>query len=163
MMIRGQLLKPLDLIASAQTLLEGSNRPKEASLRRAQSAIYYALFHCLARNCADSVIGQLSLSTSRRAWQQTYRALEHRAAKTACRDNAILSRFPDDVRDFANAFATLQERRHSADYDPFFRVSKSEVEADIELAADVIVRFQNARALDRRAFAAHVLFKKRPT
>lgn len=141
--------------------MEGGSRPKEARLRRAQSTLYYAMFDCLARACADSLIGQTREIRRSRAWRQAYRALEHGFAKNACRDKAIIDRFPVDVQDFANAFAALQERRHSADYDPHFGLTKSEVTADIELAADVIGRFARVIAADRRRFAAHVLLKKR--
>ncbi|MBY0284610.1 MAG: hypothetical protein K2W81_11685 [Sphingomonas sp.] len=48
-----------------------------------------------------------------------------------------------------------------ADYDPHFRLTKSEVLFDIELAADVIRRFQDESIQTKQPFAAHVLLKKR--
>ncbi|MBX9858889.1 MAG: hypothetical protein K2Y20_04770 [Sphingomonas sp.] len=94
------------------------------------------------------------------SWRLTYRALDHGYAKKACQ-NAVA--FPIDIQDFAYVFANLQERRHAADYDPHFKLTKSEVLADIELAADVIERFQQVTIGTKRPFAAHVLFKKRVT
>lgn len=102
---------------------------------------------------------------SRGAWRQTYRALEHRVAKTACTPKGkpaiILPLFPAAIQDFANAFVTMQEKRHSADYDPYVKLTKSAVKADIELVRQVITDFVAQPAKDRRAFAAHVLFKAR--
>lgn len=155
-------MKPRDLIKSATILLESDRRrPSQVSLRRATSAAYYAMFHCLARSCADLLVGGTGADRSQQAWRQTYRALEHGFAKNACRDN-LTANFPDEIADFANIFVVMQEKRHAADYDPAIRLTKSEVDADIRSAERVIRRFQEAPARDRRAFAAHVLFKKRP-
>ena len=154
-------MKPLDLIASAQILVKScKGKPSQVSLRRATSSAYYALFHCLARNCADLLVGGANADKSKHAWRQTYRALEHGFAKSACKDG-IIAKFPKEVEDFANAFVSMQEKRHAADYDPFVRLTKSEVVADIETTNEAIAEFQRVDKKDRRAFAAHVLFKKR--
>jgi uncharacterized protein (UPF0332 family) len=155
-------MKPLDLIESALILLDsGKGRPAQVSLRRATSSAYYAMFHCLARNGADLLVGSSGATRSDAAWRQTYRALEHGFAKSACRDG-LISRFPQAIEDFATTFVALQEKRHAADYDPAIRLGKSEVAADIATARDAIMAFSAAPISDRRAFAAHVLFKKRP-
>ena len=69
--------------------------------------------------------------------------------------------FPREIEDFANAFVTMQAKRHEADYDPNSTFYKSAVEQDIADVEDVIDRFRSAPPKDRRAFAAFVLFKKR--
>ena len=155
-------MKPLDLIESANILVKScKGKPSQVSLRRATSSAYYAMFHCLSRNCADLLVGATKAARSKHAWRQAYRALEHGFAKNACKDVTIISKFPKAIEDFANNFVAMQEKRHGADYDPSVRLAKSEVMADIKLAREAIVEFQNAPAKDRRAFAAHVLFKKR--
>jgi len=155
-------MKPLDLIDSANILLQSCRgKPSQVSLRRAVSSAYYAMFHCLARNGADLLVGGSGADRSGPAWRQTYRALEHGFAKAACKDS-LVSRFPNEIEDFANNFVIMQEKRHAADYDPFIRLTKSEVVADIRAAKQSIDRFRIAPIKDRRAFAAHVLFKKRP-
>lgn len=155
-------MKPLDLIASAEILVGScKGKPSQVSLRRATSSAYYAMFHCLARNCADLLVGGSNAIRSRHAWRQTYRALEHGFAKSACKDS-LVTRFPKAIEDFANSFVTLQEKRHAADYDPSIKLAKSEVIADIKTAREAIMEFKKATTKDRRAFAAHVLFKKRP-
>jgi uncharacterized protein (UPF0332 family) len=154
-------VKPLDLIASADILVASCRgKPSQVSLRRAISSAYYVMFHCLARNCADLLVGGTNSDRSRHAWRQTYRALEHGPAKNACKDN-IVTRFPKEIEDFANNFVALQEKRHTADYDPSIRLTKSEVVADIRTAEEAITEFRKAPLKDRRAFAALVLFKKR--
>jgi uncharacterized protein (UPF0332 family) len=155
-------MKPLDLIRSAEILLHsGRGRPSQVSLRRAISSAYYALFHCLAQNCADLLVGGSSAVRSKHAWRQTYRALEHGFSKSACKDG-IVSQFPEEIQDFANNYVAFQEKRHAADYDPSIRLTKSEVAVDISTAKNSIEIFLKAPIKDRRAFAAHVLFKKRP-
>lgn len=155
-------MQPLDLITSANLLVAScKGKPSQVSLRRAVSSAYYAMFHCLARNCADLLVGGTNATRSKHAWRQTYRALEHGFAKAACKD-AIVTKFPKAVEDFANNFVAMQEKRHAADYDPSIRLTKSEVVADISAAKEAITEFQKVPIKDRRAFAAHVLFKKRP-
>ena len=119
------------------------------------------MVHCLARLCADGFVGGTNADRSKPAWRQTYRALDHGTAKNACRDRILLDRFPPEIQDFAYTFVDMQERRHAADYDPFAQFVKSEVKADIEVISQVIDGLSNVSARDKRAFAAHVLFKKR--
>ena len=154
-------MKPLDLIASAEILVQSCRgKPSQVSLRRATSSAYYAMFHCLAKTCADLLVGGASAGRSKHAWRQTYRALEHGTAKNACK-HKLISSFPKEIEDFANNFISLQEKRQEADYDPFTRFTKSEVVAYIRTAKQVLSDFQGAPPKDRRAFAAFVLFKTR--
>ena len=154
-------MDPEHLLQIATDLAEvNTRRPRRADLCRAISTAYYALFHCLAQTCADTLAGPSRSTGSRPAWRQVYRALEHRQAKTRC--EKVPLRFPDEMRQFGRAFATLQSKRHFADYDPDRRFRKSEVIADIEHARTLIAHFLATPADDRRAFAIHVLMKARP-
>lgn len=68
---------PRDLLAQADHLCRLSpKRPKQANLRRAVSASYYAVFHALCRSNADALVGK-GAARPTRAWMQTYRALDH--------------------------------------------------------------------------------------
>jgi uncharacterized protein (UPF0332 family) len=163
MMTRGCALKPRDLIEIAKSSVVAHRRkPKHATLCRAISTVYYALFHCLAYNCANVLLGGPGSGRNLEAWQKAYRALEHGQTKAACKDARSLANFHADVQAFADAFVTLQERRHSADYDPLFRTTKSEVMDYIERAEAVIDAFNQLPVHERRPFAAHVMFKRRP-
>jgi uncharacterized protein (UPF0332 family) len=114
-----QGLNPRDLIKTAKELVGSSDgKPRQPNLNRAISTAYYALFHTLARCCADMMIGSSSATRSKAAWRQVYRALDHNFAREACQKKAI-RKFPKEIQDFANAFITMQKKRHNADYDPY--------------------------------------------
>ena len=52
-------MEPGYLLQIATDLAEiNIRRPRRADLCRAVSTAYYALFHCLARTCADSLAGR---------------------------------------------------------------------------------------------------------
>ena len=63
-------MQPLDLIASAERMLGKGQRsnPRQSDLKRAMSTAYYAVFHALCRNCADSLVGKTRVSRSQPAW-----------------------------------------------------------------------------------------------
>lgn len=109
------------------------------------------------------VVGTGGAIRSARAWRQVYRALAHGEARNACRNGAVMARFPQAVQDFANMFVAMQEKRHEADYDPAAaRAFKSAVLADISAVEVAIADFVAADIKDRRAFAVWVLLKDRP-
>ena len=151
-----------DLLAVARQLAgaSGGPPPTQASLRRAVSTTYYALFHCMAENCADMLVGEAGSGQSRPAWQQTYRALEHGRAKQRANQGQML-RFPQEIQDFAKKFALMQDKRHAADYDPYESLAQPAVIEDIDESAGAIAQFRQAPERDRRAFAAYVLMPLR--
>ena len=93
-------------------------------------------------------------------WRRVYRAPEHGRAKARCENTP--SWFADEVRQFEQTFVDLQRKRHLADYDPDYRVGKSEVIADINDARTAIGRFLETPVSVRRDFALHMLMKVRP-
>ncbi|MGI8397817.1 hypothetical protein ACRYWZ_15700 [Agrobacterium deltaense] len=158
-----QLAKDL-LKTSRELVLVTKGKPRQSNLRRAVSTAYYALFHCMSCNCANSVIGK-GKGHGKAAWRQSYRALQHTFAKNACDANSgkqrpILQKFPAEIQDFANQFYSMQIKRHNADYDPYERFTKSAVLADIAIAESVITEFEKVADVHRRAFAALVLFQQ---
>ena len=47
-----------DLLATARRLAKASpQKPRQSDLKRAISTAYYALFHAMARNAADMLVG----------------------------------------------------------------------------------------------------------
>ena len=114
---------------------------------------------------ANSVIGK-GQNHGKQAWRQTYRALQHKFAKSACDTNngkikPILERFPNEIQDFAYQFYSMQIKRHEADYDPYCKLKNSTVITDINAVERVILGFENSPISDRKAFAALVLFQRR--
>ncbi len=146
---------------SRELLPTGQGRPRGTNLRRAVSTTYYAMFHCLARSCADTLIGKSGRVRGTEAWARTYRALDHNAAKRRCQDTKGLGQFPESTRIFAKTFAQMQEQRHRADYAPDAIFRKSEVNQRINDVEDVINNFEREPRTIRRAFAAYILFKGR--
>ncbi len=155
-------MNPSDLIGTAYALLSpAKGTPTDASLRRATSSAYYALFHYLSRECADLLIGESGSDRSDAAWRQVYRALEHGPAKTKCRKREMMRKFPVEIQSFAKTFADVQEKRHSADYDPFAQFAESNVRNDIATVENAITDFKSAPTKHRRAFCAYVLLRDR--
>lgn len=140
----------------------GRGKPSQSNLRRAVSTAYYAMFHCLAKSCADDFVGGYGSTRSKHAWRQVYRALEHGVSKKACIKTDIISKFPDEIIDFAAGYVSMQSKRHDADYDPNTKMYKADVLNDVTIVETLITKFQRVSKKDRRAFAAHILFKPRP-
>ncbi len=156
-------MQPRDLIASARRLAGRGRRgkPRQSDLKRTMSTAYYAMFHALCRNCADSFIGKTPPLRSQRAWSQAYRAVNHGYAKKQCRDRGVMERFPRDIEDFAIQFAILQEKRHQADYDPSKAFTRHDVLAAIDAAEAAIKKLKASNIKDQRAFAAWTVLAKR--
>jgi hypothetical protein len=130
-------------------------------LRRSVSDAYYAVFHALARLCADTLIGNLHRNSA--AWVRVYRGLDHGQARQQLAANAARDLNPT-VKQLAIAFEHLQQQRHSADYDPTPSVlRRADVEALIALAEaalqDVAVLQQDLSL--SREMATLLLIKKR--
>ena len=155
-------MRPLDFVETARDLAGASRegQPRETNLRRAVSTTYYALFHCLASCCADTIAGDSPDNRDPSAWNQTYGALEHRTARSRCEDRGRIRRFPPEIGEFAAQFADLQMKRHRADYDPNASFSRNEVIQDIDAVENVIRCFTKASLRDRRAFVAYVLLRR---
>ena len=79
-----------------------------------------ALFHAFAKDAANLLVG-VGPNRPRKAWSHIYRSLQHGDAKTACEAVRNLS-FPATIVTCAEAFVTLQQERHDADYNPDYRV-----------------------------------------
>lgn len=159
-------MNPDDLLNIAENLASGSigprlGRPRQTELRRAVSATYYALFHTLAINSADLLVGNRTSTRTRQAWRQVYRALDHGRAKRQCTNQQTLNRFPQEIQKFADHFVMLQAQRHMADYDPLEQFSRSSVSQLVEETKSAITEFQTVDSDDRRAFAVFVLFDLR--
>jgi len=118
-----------DLLEQASQLVRNEPRkPKQASLRRAVSAAYYALFHLLGEEAAARLKARFLSSVIRRV-------LQHGEMKAICGlysagklpDRAPYSNrsVSQELAVVATAFVDLQEARHKADYDPSFRINRT--------------------------------------
>jgi len=118
------------------------------------------MFHCMAYESANLLVGGNGADRGTEEWSRVYRALDHGAAKSACK-HRLVQNMTQTMQDFALAFVALQEARHRADYDPFDRPKRSEVLAEIDRIEAVIAAFVRAPRRARRLFCVHVLFKQR--
>ena len=159
-------MDPDDLIdigrhLAAESVAGDRGRPRQAWLRRAVSTAYYALFHAMARSCADMVAGATPASRSEAAWRQVYRSLEHGHARNQCKNKTVMEKFPGEIQRFGQTFVEMQGQRHSADYDPSVTYYRDEVMQLIDATQRAVTDFKKAPNPDRKAFAIYVLLKTR--
>ena len=119
-MLANDLLQQARLLATLD-----ARKPKQANLRRAISAAYYALFHLLVAAAVERV----SPRTPGNLAPRIARAFSHLDMKQVCKSlwagnpSEILRElqpagFSAEIRLVARLFVELQEARHLADYDP---------------------------------------------
>ena len=120
-----------DLMDLAQDLATRERgKPKQASLRRAVSSAYYALFHRLTFDAARFLVATSYKKPHRKELQVAVRrAFDHAQMKQVARSfgagapvrpwRALLpnGRVSPELQRVGQTFVSLQERRHSADYD----------------------------------------------
>jgi uncharacterized protein (UPF0332 family) len=156
-----------DLLDQAEMLARREPKnPKQASLRRAVSAAYYALFHLLVEDAARLLTGMVgradSASTARIA-----RTFEHRGLKEvaqafarsqlpiALRSDVEEYRTPADLKLVAEAFVSLQQVRHEADYNTGRPVSRADAQKLIQEARLAFEAWERMKGTDdARAYLA---------
>ncbi|MEY2539589.1 MAG: hypothetical protein QOG67_3329 [Verrucomicrobiota bacterium] len=141
-----------DLLEQARHLASRERKnPREASLRRAVSTAYYALFHLL--------ISEATLNWKRPEQRDALgRVFEHGKMKSACQRqvndlNAYFKTKPLPGRELRSAehlhavsetFIEAQQKRHAADYDNSRVWTRTAVRTQIESVANA---FQSWRAI----------------
>jgi hypothetical protein len=131
------ILNPEHLFDQAEGLVtSGGGRPRQVDIRRAISASYYGLFHAVVAAAADLIIGQNN--RSKPDYGLIYRTIDHNRLREFCKDVQKTSLphkykrysppagFGADIKAFATAIVELQERRHTADYDPMVQMKQSD-------------------------------------
>lgn len=146
-----------ELLGVAKELVELNRVPLEqASLRRAVSTAYYALFHLLA--------GEATANWNRAELRPLLgRVFEHGKMKQACSKvadwNLNIPSFEDrstgdHLRVVARAFIQAQERRENADYDVALLWSRGDVEALIQ---EIVDAFRSWNAIRNQPDAQELL------
>ena len=145
--------------------------PRQVDLRRAISSAYYAVFHHVLAAAADEFIGKTKRNSPH--YTLAYRSIDHRNLRSLCEEFGkptppakYLKYLPPNamgpnIREFCTALVDLQEKRHSADYDPSMRFKTSDALISIATARSAIRRFQRASSIRRKAFLAMLLFRVR--
>jgi len=164
---------PRDLLEQATHLANREpKRPKQASLRRALSSAYYALFHLLIHDSAFDAAPSAPAGLR----DLVGRAFGHTEMKTVCKGfvsgNAAylksiapgarkafetgdippstqkILEFPleEDIVLVMKAFVDLQEARHEADYNTTATFNRVDVLIKIKLADDAFIAWANVRS-----------------
>jgi uncharacterized protein (UPF0332 family) len=142
-----------DLLEQAASLVtREKKKPKQASVRRAISTAYYALFHFMSDKVTGKLVGTTSDMADGRAWLG--RGLAHRTMKNTCKlfanpnhpdfqalRNQLALPQDADLTVIADAFVNLQESRHRADYDLSTPVTRSDAEFAIGKVRWVFARW----------------------
>jgi hypothetical protein len=162
-----------DLLAQATLLAKiDSGKPKQANLRRALSAAYYAIFHLLIDDGSASVGSRLSAAGK----AKVRRAFAHADMKSVCSQYAkaslpgsihaqiapLLSAPIDpDLKFVAETFVDLQEVRHLADYDLAHKFSRVDVLASIDSATIAFTNWKKVRSsANAQVFLIDLLLRK---
>ncbi len=143
----------LDLIEQSRALATRERgKPKQASLRRATSAVYYALFHLLSGEASRRVLPRgLKRLGPRLARAVTHENVRRTAVAIASGGTIPLLgsvSIPSGLDLFARLVLDLHEMRQFADYDLTRRFTRGEVLGFIERAEEAIAVWRSARSTD---------------
>jgi uncharacterized protein (UPF0332 family) len=161
---------PRDLLEQARFLVRREARkPKQASLRRAVSTAYYAVFHLLAVEAAS----QASPLAPAGLRSRVQRALEHTKMKGAAAgfvsnnpSRVIQPLIPQPISaaliSVASNFTNLQDERHKADYDLSIPFDRARAQDAVARAEQVFAEWDAIRDTDEaRVFLAALVFHER--
>lgn len=146
------------LLDAADALLETAPR-SSAFRRRAVSTAYYAVFHALAKACADRL---LPVENSTREYERVYRALDHGPLKSAAeRERNDLLKGSPRVLDLLDLVVLLQAERERADYLPPVSgvFSLDRTRELIEQARIVVREVESLTDAERDKLAVSLMFK----
>jgi uncharacterized protein (UPF0332 family) len=166
------ILNPEHLFDQADGLASsGVGRPRQVDIRRAISACYYGLFHAVIAAAADLMIGQNNRSQP--SYGLIYRSIDHNRLRDFCKDvqkptlpdrykwYSPQAGFGADLKAFATALVELQEKRHTADYDPMVQMKQSDAMLLTRTARAALTKFQTADVEERNMFLTLLLFEPR--
>ncbi|MBZ5607516.1 MAG: hypothetical protein LAP38_04610 [Acidobacteriia bacterium] len=161
---------PQDLLEQARHLANREPKhPKEASLRRAVSTAYYALFHLLSTETAKN--------WKRAAERGKFaRMLDHGAMSTACRTkrDELEKSFKASpqaggqlavgrhLHRITDTFVQMREHRNKADYDGDTKWTRTDVLSKIQSVEDAFDSWRQIRHEDEaQKFLITLLLKRR--
>jgi uncharacterized protein (UPF0332 family) len=146
---------PADLLEQAERLAQlDARRPKQASLRRAVSSAYYALFHLLTSEASALYALEPGLAA------RINRTFSHSDMKKASQwiGNGKLPRAvqspggsyttPPELKTVADAFVSLQQARHEADYDLSRTFRRQEALNFVQSAREAFAAWEQIKRTD---------------
>ena len=151
-----------DLLEQAYHLANReSGEPKQASLRRAVSTAYYALFHLLI----DDAVGHWGVVRQRSILARTF---DHNKMRNVCEDHVRLffsSGSPPaglQLKEVARTFIESQQQRHSADYDNAIIWSRADAIVDLDRVSAAFSDWRDIRAQNNAQDYLLTLFLPKP-
>ena len=143
---------PRRLLELSQALVSlEARRPRQATLRRAISTAYYSLFHLLVSDYTAL------FSTDSTIQAAIGRTVNHRDLFSVARDFSLTPlRLPEALKAkgivatpelliVVQAFISLQDERHDADYDVLLTYTRSEANAIIRIAQNAFAAWNIAK------------------
>ena len=132
--------------------IAGAGDGGEASLRRAVSTAYYAVFHLLTTSAAQ----RLAPVQPEGLWSRLCRMFDHASVDDTCRlfssgrlrgfgEGFITHPVEAGLTNFAHSFSELRELRMAADYDLSFTPTSIWATAAIELAEQVFQDWESVK------------------
>jgi uncharacterized protein (UPF0332 family) len=158
-----------DLLHQARQLATHEpKRPKQASLRRAVSAAYYALFHLLTSDGA-AALSPLKEVGARAIIARSFQHKEMVLAATSVSKGKLPKSYDDlqitpseTLRSVADAFRILQDSRHEADYNVVRSFTRAETLTLIARAEQAFKDWRHIRGdRDAKMFLQSMLLKGR--
>jgi len=149
-----------ELLEQATRLLHwGPGTTRQADLRRAVSAAYYALFHLLIDDACKLILRGPALVGLRPKLARVFKHDEMRSvsmnykidSKNSQSSEELKTIFEADpvsaseLRSVAGTFVKLQETRHEADYNPSEEFLRSDVEVLVESAREASAAWRRIR------------------
>lgn len=158
-----------DLLSQATMLIRKERRrPRQASLRRALSTAYYALFHLLVSDASKL------LSTKQKVRNLVGRAFAHGDMKAVSKwyasgglpvflhSAAPAMPVPKELKDVAETFVEAQEARHHADYNLARVFLRSDAKELVDRVAAAFAKWKSVRNHDHaQLFLAALLLADR--
>ena len=148
------------LDVAADLVRRETGRPRQASLKRAASTAYYALFHALAHECVSQTVGwRFRSPDDRNAVTPIYRAVDHGAARTVFRRVVSDATSSSDLRTLAQAFVDMQAARIRTDPKPaFYREDAAPL---VDLATRAVALFRALPNDAKRLLVVQLISKQR--
>jgi hypothetical protein len=123
-------------------------KPRQASLRRAVSTAYYALFHLLIEDAIkrwsghkNSRIG-LARAFEHANMDKVSKAFQKSSWQGFDGSNVLI---PQDLQKVARAFINLQAERHRADYNYATRFNRTDVQEKVSQVRDAFEQWARVR------------------
>lgn len=134
-----------DLLDQAYHLVDmDEGEPKQASLRRAISTAYYAVFHLLI----DEAVSNWAIERQRSVLARTF---DHGRMKKVCEEHVQQFRSAgspeqgEKLMKVARTFSILQQQRHTADYDSAVVWDRTNATSQIDLADQAFRNWEEIR------------------